>query len=214
MESAVEEREAQLTDMVRQRDTLLREVHHRVKNNMQIISSLLSLQKDGMVDSEAAIALTESSSRVQALALVHEFLDRGGDFARIRLGEYFHELCSSLIAAYGVRGVQLVYSGDPIELEFDRAIPIGLVLNEIITNSLKHAFKGRSDGTITLTLGSSDSEILIFVSDDGPGFAPAEFKRSLGFQLIDTLLEQLGGSMERRFEGGTAYRITLPLAGG
>lgn len=214
MESAVEEREAQLTDMVRQRDTLLREVHHRVKNNMQIISSLLSLQKDGMVDSEAAIALTESSSRVQALALVHEFLYRGGDFARIRLGEYFHELCSSLIAAYGVRGVQLVYSGDPIELEFDRAIPIGLVLNEIITNSLKHAFKGRSDGTITLTLGSSDSEILIFVSDDGPGFAPAEFKRSLGFQLIDTLLEQLGGSMERRFEGGTAYRITLPLAGG
>ncbi len=99
MESAVEEREAQLTDMVRQRDTLLREVHHRVKNNMQIVSSLLSLQKDSMVESEATVALTESSSRIQALALVHEFLYRGGDFSRIDLGEY----CASSAPAWSPR---------------------------------------------------------------------------------------------------------------
>jgi two-component sensor histidine kinase len=211
MESAVEEREAQLTDMVRQRDTLLREVHHRVKNNMQIISSLLSLQKDTMVDSEAAIALTESSSRVQALALVHEFLYRGEDFSRIRLGDYFRELCSSLIAAYGAQGVQLLYKGDPIELEFDRAIPIGLVMNEIVTNSLKHAFRGRSGGKITLTLGSSEEGIDIFIADDGPGFGSGGIKRSLGFQLIDSLISQLGGSMKRTIENGTAYSIVLPI---
>ncbi len=210
MESAVEEREAQLTDMVRQRDILLREVHHRVKNNMQIVSSLLSLQKDAMLEPEAAIALTESSSRIHALALVHEFLYHGGDFSRINLGDYFRELCSGLISAYGARGVELLYAGDNIELEFDRAIPMGLVLNEIITNSLKYAFGEGAGGKISLTINSGEREIIVSVADDGPGFLPDEVKRSLGFQLIDSLIAQLGGSLTRDLGNGTAYRIVLP----
>ncbi len=210
MESAVEEREAQLTDMVRQRDILLREVHHRVKNNMQIVSSLLSLQKDAMLEPEAAIALSESSSRIHALALVHEFLYHGGDFSRINLGDYFRELCSGLISAYNAQGVELLYAGDSIELEFDRAIPMGLVLNEIITNSLKYAFGERSDGKISLTINSGEREIIFSVADDGPGFLPDEVKRSLGFQLIDSLIAQLGGSLTRDLKNGTAYRIVLP----
>ncbi len=210
MESAVEEREAQLTDMVRQRDTLLREVHHRVKNNMQIVSSLLSLQKDAMVESEATIALTESSSRIQALALVHEFLYRGGDFSKIDLGEYFRELCSGLVSSYGVNGVELLFSGDGVEIESDRAIPIGLAMTEIVSNSLKHAFKGREKGKITISLESSEEEIVVTVSDDGPGFVPDEAKRSLGLQLIGMLLTQIGGGVKRSFEEGTTYRLVLP----
>lgn len=210
MESAVEEREAQLTDMVRQRDTLLREVHHRVKNNMQIVSSLLSLQKDAMVESEATIALTESSARIQALALVHEFLYRGGDFSKIDLGEYFRELCSGLVSSYGVNGVELFFSGEGVEIESDRAIPVGLVMTEIVTNSLKHAFKGRERGRISITLESSEEEIVVTIADDGPGFVPDEAKRSLGLQLIGMLLTQIGGDMTRTFEGGTTYRVVLP----
>ncbi|MGO8692257.1 MAG: sensor histidine kinase [Rectinemataceae bacterium] len=210
MESAVEEREAQLAGMVRQRDTLLREVHHRVKNNMQIVSSLLSLQKDAIADSAASAALTDSVARVQALALMHEFLYRGADFANVDLGDYFRELCSFLFSAYGATGVDLVLAGDSVALDTDRAIPLGLVITEIVSNSLKYAFSGRDNGRVTLALTSSDGEIRIEAADDGPGFDPKGDERSLGLVLIDTLLAQLGGSVARSTDRGTVYRIALP----
>jgi two-component sensor histidine kinase len=210
MESAVEEREAQLDGMVRQRDTLLREVHHRVKNNMQIVSSLLSLQKDAIADAEASAALTDSVARVQALSLMHEFLYRGGDFANVDLGEYLRELCSFLFSAYGVSGVELVLTGSGVSLDMDRAIPLGLVVTEIVSNSLKHAFAGRDRGRVTISIAASEGEVSIEASDDGPGFVPRPEGRSLGLVLIDTLMSQLGGSMTRSMDSGTVYRIVLP----
>ncbi|MDA8426884.1 MAG: sensor histidine kinase [Treponema sp.] len=209
MESAVEEREAQLAGMVRQRDTLLREVHHRVKNNMQIVSSLLSLQKDALEDSAAAAALADSVARVQALALMHEFLYRGGDFANVDLGEYFQELCAFLVSAYGSSGVEVVIAGDQVSLDMDRAIPLGLVVTEIVSNSLKHAFTGRDRGRIAISIAANGGEVSIEASDDGPGFVVQSGGRSLGLVLIDTLMSQLGGSMTRTTSGGTVYRLGL-----
>ncbi|HUW40387.1 MAG TPA: sensor histidine kinase [Rectinemataceae bacterium] len=210
MESAVEEREAQLAGMVRQRDTLLREVHHRVKNNMQIVSSLLSLQKDALEDSAAAAALADSVARVQALALMHEFLYRGGDFASVDLGDYFQELCSFLVSAYGVSGVEVVIDGDKVSLDMDRAIPLGLVMTEIVSNSLKHAFAGRDRGRMAISIAAKEGGVSIEASDDGPGFVPRSEGRSLGLVLIDTLMSQLGGGLTRSSSGGTVYRMVLP----
>jgi len=213
MEAAVEEREAQLTDMVRQRDTLLREVHHRVKNNMQIVSSLLSLQKASLKDEEAAAALTESSSRIQALALTHEILYRGEQFSRLDLGDYLRELCSYLFSAYDAPAVSFSLGGARITLDPDRAIPLGLIVTEIVSNSLKHAFRGGRTGTVTIELTEEGEDIHIRVADDGPGFAPAAENRTLGLLLVDTLVDQLQGTLLRSTEAGTAYDIRLKRVG-
>jgi two-component sensor histidine kinase len=202
-----------------EKEVLLREIHHRVKNNMQVISSLLQLQCAHLHDAEDVKIFQECQMRIRSMALVHERLYRSSSLATINFAEYLEDL-SVLIAhsqSHLDTTVELVKDYEPVELGLDAAIPLGLVANELISNAFEHAFPGRKKGTLTLRLKKRGEESLLFsVSDDGVGF-PEDFeahkKKSLGLRLIENLARQLRASLSFRGEvnGGSRVELVLPL---
>ena len=201
---------------LREKEVLLKEVHHRVKNNLQVISSLLNLQSRSLRDPGAVEVFRESQNRVRSLALVHERLYRSADLARVDFGEYLRNLVSSLFASYSplVRG-GVGYEIDAGEtfLGVDLAIPCGLVVNELVSNALKHAFPGGRQGKILISFQRSDGgPYMLRVKDDGVGLPPGldlANTETLGFQLVHTLTEQLAGTLEWKGEGGTEFTLTF-----
>jgi predicted ATPase/two-component sensor histidine kinase/GAF domain-containing protein len=198
-----------------EKEALLKEVHHRVKNNLQLISSLLNLQAAGIADPAVVERFAESRNRVRSMALVHENLYRAGNFAKIQMKDHIQNLCAQLIRAYGLQGqhVALTAEIDDIELDLDRAISAGLIVNELVSNALKHAFpKGRM-GQVQVLLKRLDAEqCALSVVDDGLGLPlayEAERSGSLGLQLVDDLTHQLHGKIAVEREGGTAFTITF-----
>jgi len=195
---------------------LLREVHHRVKNNMQVLTSLLNLQANAVGPGPAADALTESLERVQAMGLVHELLHQSSDLGQVGLDEYCRRLGESLFKAHGPRaqGVRLVVDAGGLALDVKQAPPVGLALNELITNALRHAFDGQGGGQISIIARqSAGGGLSVVVRDDGVGLSNNSTKRpgSLGLTLVRGLVEsQLSGSFEADSPGGARFRMEIP----
>jgi two-component system CheB/CheR fusion protein len=185
---------------LREKEVLLKEIHHRVKNNLQIISSLLNLQLEHMQNAAAASTLRDSQSRIRTMALVHEKLYSSRDLARIDLRNYIEDLTAGLLHAHGRPQIRLTLDVEEVSLGIDAAIPLGLILNELVSNALKYAFPDGRTGTITITLRPEPGGILcLAVEDDGVGFPPEiDFRRtaSLGLQLVNTLAEQIEAAVD------------------
>ncbi len=199
---------------LREKETLLKEIHHRVKNNLQVTSSLLRLQADGIEDEAAKRALRAGQGRIRSMALVHELLYRSKDLANVDLGEYVHDLTRQLIRSHGVDPSQIRVETKlvPIPLPIDIAVPCGLILNELVSNALKHAFPAGRPGTITIELRRTDGFDELAVRDDGIGMPGAvDFRASatLGLRLIQTLSDQIGGHLSAQSNGGTVVRLQI-----
>jgi two-component sensor histidine kinase len=219
METEIEQRVAQLQASLQEKEILLKEIHHRVKNNLQIISSLLSLQAQKIPEAHVQALFRQARDRVRSMALVHENLYQSPDLAQAELGEYARALMQSLFEAYGeaAENIRLRLELDPVHLPVDAAIPCGLILNELATNALKHAFRGRPRGELAVVLQSgNDGMIRLKVQDDGNGLPPDLDWRSggaLGMRLVNMLTEQLNGTLEVDNGQGTSFQLTLPAPG-
>jgi two-component sensor histidine kinase len=194
-----------------EKEILLKEVHHRVKNNLQVISSLLLLQARQIVDPKAREMLGESQNRVRSIALVHEKLYQSSDLAHIELGEYVESLADNLFQTYdaGARGISRVVDVRA-RMTIDAAIPCGLIINELITNSLKHAFPPGRTGTVRVIAGEVDGRLEITVEDDGVGLPENVNPRgghSLGLDLVFTLARQIKLEVHIARKGGTTFRF-------
>ena len=181
---------------------LLQEIHHRVKNNLQIISSLLSLQSGYNDDPRVLASFQDSQNRILSMALIHEKLYRSENLTQVNLAEYIQDLGAFLSRSYQAQThhIELEIEAENLFLEIDKAVPCGLILNELISNSFKHAFPAERAGKIWVTLQTTASDqIRMSVGDNGVGFPAAIDFRSastLGLQLVNTLVDQLKGCME------------------
>lgn len=202
---------------LREKETLLHEIHHRVKNNLQIVSSLLHLQAARRGDPQLAAALQDSRNRVAAIALVHQKLSQSACLAEIPFEAYIEDLAASLYRAYGESRARVgfeIAAGAHV-LRIDEAVPCGLVVHEIVSNALRHAFPGDRAGTIRIGLGlDPDDHYQLAIEDDGVGL-PADFatqaRASLGVDLIGRLVGQIDGTVARTSsDRGTAYQIRFP----
>lgn len=206
----------QLGRALAEKNALLKEVHHRVKNNLQVISSLLNLQSGYISDPAALELFTESRNRVRLMALVHEKLYQSGDLSRIDFHDYITAVSGGLQTSYGGRtsAIRILVDVEQIMLPVDSAVPCGLIVNELVTNCFKHAFKEQTAGEIRITMKRLDaSDLQLSVSDNGIGF-PKDIDwrntESLGMQLVTTLAEQLDGTVTMKNGVGTAFEITFP----
>ncbi|MGA9139582.1 MAG: histidine kinase N-terminal 7TM domain-containing protein [Methanocella sp.] len=202
-----------LSASLHEKEVLLKEVHHRVKNNLQIVSSILSLQSGSACSESQATLLRESQDRIRSMALVHEKLYRSRDLSRINFGEYVHSLIASLARSYiASPAITTRIEVPDIYLDIDGAIPCGLIINELVSNSLKYAFRDGRAGEVCVSLSRREGIYTLVVSDDGAGLPPdLDFRNtaSLGLQLVNTLVGQLEGTIELDSAGGTMFRITF-----
>jgi two-component sensor histidine kinase len=205
--------EEQIKASLKEKEVLLKEIHHRVKNNLQVVSSLLSLQSQ-TVDSPAALeVLQESQNRVRSMALIHERLYRSEDLAQVDFAVYIRDLATFLVRSYRAQlgPISLNTEAEGVFLGIDTAIPCGLITNELISNALKHAFPNGKEGEIWVKIGThGDRQFTLIVGDNGVGFPPdVDFRdtESLGMQLVNTLVDQLEGTVELRRDGGTEFTI-------
>lgn len=200
---------------LREKDILLREIHHRVKNNLQIIASLLKLQSALIENVEARSMFKMSHDRIRTMALIHEKLYQSKDLARIDFSAYIRSLGTHLLASYAVTpgDVRIATRADHVYLDINTAIPCGLIINELVSNALKHAFpRGRTGEIHVECHASKDGPYTLLVSDNGVGFPPeVDFQstETLGLQLVNTLVRQLEGSIALDTAGGTKYTITF-----
>lgn len=215
-----ERRRAQqrLEDALREKTVLLNEIHHRVKNNLQVVTSLLNLQADHAADPRLRAILAESCGRVKAMALTHQLLYERKDFSRLDLGDYLERLVHSIRATYRGTGdriaLRLALPEKSVDLDLERTIPCGLMVNELVTNAFKHAFPGEQCGEIVIELAESDDGQIIFgVADNGIGL-PSDDElashTSLGLQLVPLFADQLHGAVLIDRAGGTRFSVRFP----
>ncbi|RFC55370.1 sensor histidine kinase [Brumimicrobium aurantiacum] len=213
----VEKLNTSLAASLKEKETLLQEIHHRVKNNMQIISSILRLQNNYVEDQETKVILSESINRIRSMSGIHERLYKFKNFESINFSDYLLELTNEVIYTYKQdTKLNIEIEDDLADIRFNikQAIPCGLFVNEIISNAVKYAFKGREKGNLFLSLKHIDGNIELAIGDDGVGF-PKDFSiedsETLGIQLIDSLVDQLDGSLEIKNENGVKFKIVFPL---
>jgi PAS domain S-box-containing protein len=198
-----------------EKEVLLKEIHHRVKNNMQVITSLLNLQSRTIGDEKAFAVFQDSQNRVKSMALIHETLYQSKDLSRINFAEYLQKLVAHVSRSYRLRpeAVKINVSVDDVSLPIDTAVPCGLIINELASNSLKYAFPADSSGSINITFERADAHYVLCVSDTGIGL-PAGFDpekgKSLGLKLVRMLTAQLSGEIECRNGVGTTFKIKFP----
>jgi PAS domain S-box-containing protein len=209
------EAEKQIQESLKEKDILLKEIHHRVKNNFQIISGLLFLQSQNVADSESEKVLEESQNRIHSMALIHKKLYQTGDLAKINFSEYANGLVEDLFNSYGVTQESVIPDitvNPQVSLNIDSAIPCGLIINELVTNALKYAFPG-GKGNIYLTSYIQGDRTYLIIADNGVGLPSEEElskKETLGLSLVETLVGQLHGSMEINRKEGTEFQISFP----
>ncbi|HEY7726348.1 MAG TPA: histidine kinase dimerization/phosphoacceptor domain -containing protein [Anaeromyxobacteraceae bacterium] len=206
---------ARLESSLREKETLLREVHHRVKNNLQVISSLLGMQARAVVSNRAA--LSESQDRVHAIALAHELLYQAGDLGRVDLGAYLEALAHQLLAAWAPPGggVSLRVEAEEARMPLDVAVPCGLIVSELVTNALKHAFPGGRGTVVVRTACEAGGRVAVSVSDDGVGIPPGESEDRaghLGLDLVRTLARQLRANLAVTGPPGTTVRLDFEVS--
>lgn len=207
-------REQQIAEALQEKETLLREVYHRVKNNLQVIQSLLNLKRSSLTDAAARTAFTETAERVRAMALVHEKLYQSSQLSAIDLGEYLRDLMPRLQEALGSysRGIQVELHTAPLQADLNTAIPFGLIVTELVSNSLKHAFPNERRGLLRVEmLPHGPHGARLVVADDGIGLpAGGQRSRSLGLTLVDSLTRQLDGQLQVEHGPGVRFTLTLP----
>jgi PAS domain S-box-containing protein len=209
--------ERQLKSSIREKEVLLREIHHRVKNNLQVISSLLALQSRQEESTDVVQALQDCERRVQTMALVHNKVYHSADLARIDFAEYLDEMVTGLIDAYRIDGSQIkLETGlESVVLGIDQAIPCAQVTSELVSNSIKHAFPDSRQGTLRVGLRLlDDRRAELVVSDDGVGLPEqidADSPGSLGLWLVSALTRQLGGEISRDSSSGTTFTLTFDI---
>jgi len=211
--SEQKEAEVRIKASLEEKEVLLKEIHHRVKNNLQIVSSLLQLQASYIKDTDALHIFEESRDRIKSMALIHEQLYQSNDLAQIDFPEYLRSLLNMVLSAHRTNRtrVETRLHVDPVSLDLDTAIPVGLITNELVTNSLKYAFAGRSVGEIGVRLTKSDTgDFLLMISDNGVGL-PEKFNfdkaNSLGLRLVRILTRQMRARLEISNGMGTQFRV-------
>lgn len=200
-----------------EREMLLKEIHHRVKNNLQVVSSLLSLQSRGLHNDEAQQALQEGQNRVRAMALIHQNLYQEGNLVGVDVPAYVEKLVQTLVQSYKVdtQQVEIQLNISPIALDVDTLIPLGLILNELVTNSLKYAFKEGQQGKLTVGINQVEQELVVSVKDNGPGLPEGmEMKpgSSMGFRLVQAFSRKMKATFEAKNEGGALIELRIPRA--
>ncbi len=209
------QQQEQIRHALEEKTTLLKEVHHRVKNNLAVVSSLLSIQA-GSSEGPSADALADSQLRVQAMAMVHEHLYGSDSFDRVDFREYTNRMAREIAIAFNLGGgnISLVVETEPLELGLDAAVPAALILNELITNAAKYAFPGGRQGVIKVEMRTTpDQKILLAVGDNGIGLPPGLRWReanSLGLKIVQLLTKQLSATIDLAPGPGTRFEILLP----
>lgn len=217
--TARQQTEAGLQAALKEKDVRLKETLHRVKNNLQVVSSLLDIQADMVADPQVRARLEESQQRIHAMALIHESLYQAGDVAQIDAADYLRTLCTRLFRVYGSPSarVALRCMVEAVRLDVHQAIPCGLILNELLSNTLKHAFPDGRAGEIRIELWQQPpGTCVLTIRDDGVGIpAGLEMRQteSVGLQLVGLLATQLGATTALERRGGTAFTLTFPLIG-
>jgi two-component sensor histidine kinase len=204
---------------LREKEVLLKEIHHRVKNNLQIVSSMLSLQMDQISDLQAIELFRTSLTRVRSVALFHETLYKSRDLAHVDVVDYIKSLAPGLWATYGVdsRIIELKVDVEDVALSVDAAISLGLIVNELVSNAIKHAFPGGRHGMVGVSLHSEGKEIVMRVYDDGvgiPGDIELSNPNTLGLKLVGILAEQLAGSITLDSKEGSKFTLRFSATEG
>jgi len=198
-----------------EKEFLLKEIHHRVKNNLGVVSSLLELQAAQTDDHKVIAAMKQSQNRVYSMGMIHQRLYQGKNLATVEMKGYFQNLGQHILGSFGVVDrVNIEYNMEAIELDVDTAIPLGLIVNELLTNSLKYAFPNNRKGNIKVSLGRTAAEILLLeVADDGVGKQEENLDKGTGFgtQLIKLLMQQLNGEMKFQSKKGTSFSFEFNL---
>lgn len=208
--------EERVCNSLREKEVLLKEVHHRVKNNLQIISSILNLQSHTIVDEKTRELLDDTRARVRSIALVHERLYESKDLVSIDFGEYVEGLMTDLFQAFGAhsQNVAVNINIEPVTLDIDKIVNCGLIVNELVSNSLKYAFGQGSGGKIDISLQKDRGNLSLKIRDNGSGLPPG-FKvsssKTLGLTLVHGLTKELGGSVEMKSEQGAEFTIIFPV---
>ncbi len=207
--------EDNLKKSLREKEILLKEVHHRVKNNLHVVSSLLQLQSETIADAQIAKMFEESENRIHSMALIHEKLYRSQNLAQINFGEYLEDLVTNLFESYNVSNerIQLELETEPIFVNIETATPCGLIVNELVSNSLKHAFPNEKTGKIQVCCYQNEEKrIYLKIKDNGIGFPQnRDFRNtnSMGFQVVCTLIRQLKGSIQIDRTEGTTFDLNF-----
>jgi PAS domain S-box-containing protein len=211
------QKEERIQAALKEKDTLLGEIHHRVKNNLQVVHSLLDLQSDLVTDEKILGILRESQNRIRSMALIHQTLYESKDFVQVDFSTFLETLAPTLISSYGVDSDRLALSIEAAEvlLPINAAIPCGLIVNELISNALKHAFPNGRRGQIRIGLAPEpDGRAMLSVSDDGVGIAESHDlsqTTTLGLQLVALLTDQLGGALEVQRANPTRFTLRFPI---
>jgi PAS domain S-box-containing protein len=208
--------EEKITQSLKEKDVLLKEVHHRVKNNMQVISSILNLQSSYVKDTYALNLLKECQNRIKSMAFIHESLYQTKNFESVNFSEYVTTLSKNLVHTYSIntKKIKLILTLDKLYLSLDASIPCGLIINEIISNSLKYAFPDNRDGIIFVNLAVVKNKVSIEVGDNGigiPDSVDVKNTQTLGLQLVDTLVEQINGTIKLIRKKGTIFSIEFNI---
>ncbi len=199
---------------LKEKEVLLKEIHHRVKNNLQVISSLLSLQSKNISDEKALLALNEGRNRVKSMALIHQNLYRDDNLMGVDVKDYIEKLIESLFASYNIKAnsIKLSTEIDAIQLDVDTIIPIGLILNELISNALKYAFENKEDGLLQVCLKLQDDKLLLGVRDNGKGIENVDIlgkSTSMGYKLVQSFLQKLNATMKIENQDGTNIELLI-----
>jgi len=209
--------ENELKNSLKEKDLLLQEVHHRVKNNMQIISSLLNLQSSYIEDETVRTLFQESQNRIRSMAMVHEKLYKSNNVSKIDFKQYMSDLVDSLSYNHRINPDNVKKKMEPVLFDVETAIPCGLIVNELVTNTFKHAFPDGNVGEITVELFKEGDTVFIKVSDSGIGFPDdIDFKntKSLGLKLVNSLVMQLDGEIQLDTTNGTTFTVSFTRSNG
>lgn len=201
-----------ISKALEEKNILMKEIHHRVKNNLQLISSLLNLQSKSIDDKMALQAINEGKSRVRSMALIHQDLYQTDRFTTVNVQQYFQKLCNELFQTYNINAdrISLQLEIENIELDVDTLVPLGLIFNELITNSLKYAFPEETKGQLKISLKETNGELVLNIKDNGIGYDPEKVRdNSFGQNLVRSLVNQLEGEMKIQAQEGTNIEIIL-----
>jgi two-component sensor histidine kinase/PAS domain-containing protein len=196
---------------LKEKELLLGEIHHRVKNNLAIISALINLQIENLKDDDSKIIFEETKDRIYSMALIHNQLYQNKSFAQIEFAQYITNFCLYLSKSYQTNpNIELILKTEPVFLDIKTAIPCALILNELITNAFKHAFKNQSSGKIEIGLKKQEKQVNFYVSDTGAGMDNIQLQASsMGMSLITSLIDQIDGKLEYKNQNGSIFLITF-----
>ena len=205
---------SKLETLIKEKEFLMHEVHHRVKNNLQLLGSLLELQIRSSDDEKTKHALLDSQNRVSSIATLHSKLYKQSNVISIQLDQYIIELCNDISKTFTDKLFKINYSLDPVEMDVDKSIIIGLIVNEIVTNAIKHAYDGVNNPTLTIKLIHENKTITLSISDNGKGIngdVDTLSKKSLGLKVIKSLSKQIGAELVINNDIGLAYTLQMKL---